>query len=105
MVAAKVNGWFDVDLTAYQIENPERGLFVAFCLLNWDYYVDQNAEKNHKGTGISGEYIKTPRLSFTQSEFKGVGNYSGSERGGAIRWHKSSLAEQTYLIRAVVAVD
>jgi hypothetical protein len=92
-----------VDISGYKIANPTNGFLVAFCLLNADYYKDQNAQKNH--SNYSGAYIKTPRLVFTTNEFKEVLSYKGTDHNTDISWHRDDYFKYNYLIRAVVVVE
>ncbi|MGZ3753910.1 MAG: carboxypeptidase-like regulatory domain-containing protein [Mucilaginibacter sp.] len=106
IVAAKKSGrWFDVDISGYKIANPANGFFVAFSLLNADYYKDQNAQKNHSGYSVSSAYIQTPRLGATSNEFKESLSYKGNDHITNISWHRDNYLKYNYLIRAVVVVE
>lgn len=67
IVAAKKSGWFDVDISAYNIANPENGFCIAFSLLNSEYYQDDNEWKNPTGM-YSGAYIRSPRMQITTND-------------------------------------
>ncbi|QKJ31658.1 carboxypeptidase-like regulatory domain-containing protein [Mucilaginibacter mali] len=94
--AKKKNDWFVVDISRYQVENPGSGFFVSFGLLDARYY---QVNSKYRGIFSSSADIKTPRLSFTEKEFKEVLSYHGSSNGS---WHPTSA---NYLIRATIAAD
>ncbi len=98
--AKKNNEWFDVDLSAYQIESPESGFFVAFALLDESYYKINTHYKAPRGVLGSSEEIQTPHIAFTQHEFKESQSYTGTPLA-KIKWHKDSFND-SYMIRATI---
>lgn len=99
--AKKNNAWCDVDVSAYQITNPRNGFFVAFCLLDKNYYeVKRSYKQDPVKTEGNSKFILTPRLAFNQNEFKEGLSYRGINDHTGWRWNKGPY---NYLIRAAIA--
>ena len=129
--AQKNNEWFDVDLSAYHIANPDSGFFVTFSLLNIEHY------KLKKGVKTTDEYgrpyetiddlgvhhnlgaesrsdIITPRLGATLIGKSKPGSYFSTTTLQDMSWHwepaRANLSyriygDLSYLIRATIAPE
>jgi hypothetical protein len=91
--AKKNNAWFDVDISVYDIQNPDGGFFVAFCL------IDSKNYKSSKGTDMF-----TPRLGMTDHEFADARSYRGEKKHGKWEWYKESFTFN-YMIRASIVPE
>ncbi|MFI5163045.1 MAG: hypothetical protein ACHQHN_17320 [Sphingobacteriales bacterium] len=91
--AKKNNAWFDVDISAYDIQNPPNGFFVAFCLIDAEHYQASNGAK-----------LLTPRLGMTESEFKSSLSFRGQYKYKKIEWHQEPF-DYNYMIRASIVPE
>jgi hypothetical protein len=104
--AKKNNAWFDIDISSYHIENPDSGFFVAFCLLDWEFYKIKKDYKNGfpQGTNYSGD-VAMPRLGITKNELKEEGqSYLGDNTYWGWQWLKDPF-NRSFMIRAAIAPD
>ncbi len=124
IVSAKQNNtWFDVDISAYCIQNPDNGFFVAFGMLNHEYY---NLKKGAEATNEFGQPwetidslgvhhvfgarntadVITPRLGVTLTELKEPRSYFSCTSLQNMSWHwEKDYFDRRYLIRATIAPE
>ena len=110
----KNNSWFDTDVSAYHIINPDNGFYVSFTLLTDEYY--QINKRIHTAdslknpnivTDIKPSELITPRLGMMkggkipQRSYFTV--YSITPKPG-IHWQKDYF-NFNYLIRATIASE
>jgi hypothetical protein len=119
----KNNAWFDVDISAYHIQNPDSGFFVAFGLLNLEYYklrkgakttdefgqpwetIDTLGVRHVLGTRIPADVI-APRLGVTSGGFKNPRAYFSCTTSQNMSWHwEKDYFNRRYLIRATIAPE
>ncbi len=91
--AKKTNAWFDLDISAYAIQNPGNGFFVAFCLIDAKHYKASN-----------GTQLLTPRLGMTENEFKNSQSFRGEYRHKEREWYKEPF-NYNYMIRASIVPE
>jgi len=100
--AKKNNAWFDVDISAYCIEDPDSGFFVSFCLLDTGYYkAKKGYDYQYNHMIWSSAYIATPRLGTTEHEFKESQCYVGGSGYWGWQWNKEPFND-SYMIRATI---
>jgi hypothetical protein len=100
--AKKNNAWLDIDVSGYQIETPENGFFVAFVLLDINYYKIHAGYQDGNGLVTSSEGLFTPHLGLTQHEFKEVLTFMKIHtRSGVVKWIKDVSGNNT-MIRATI---
>jgi hypothetical protein len=103
--AKKNNSWFDVDMSAYHIENPDSGFFVAYCLLGKEFYEIKKSYENELPEGAAnGKYVLTPRLGLVLDKLKHEQCYEGSNTYWGWEWRKY-IYNYSYMIRATIAPD
>ncbi len=95
--ANKNNHWFDVNLYQYQIENPDDGFFVAFVMLDANYYQMGRANWNT----IDGLYAITPNLGYTEGKLEKALSYLGVYTSWGFEWHKQ-VENITFMVRATI---
>jgi hypothetical protein len=112
--AKKVGAWFDVDISAYQIQNPDSGFFAAFSLLTNEYYKLKKGAATadeplaHNGLGASNlADFNIPRLGITLREYKTPRSYFSVENSASNKnWHwEKTYSNHSYLIRASIATE
>lgn len=121
--AKKDKAWFDFDISAYQIQNPDSGFFAAFSLLTIEYYklkpgakttdeygnkfetIDYNGVHHDLGTRNPADII-APRLgvkAFTRAK---PGSFHSVDTLQDMTWHwEPEYDNREYLIRATIAPD
>lgn len=103
--AIKNDAWFDIDISQYNIENPDSGFFVAFCLLSPGHYEIKNGTAKFDDITALGSYnVVSPRLGTTFHEFKETCSFTGENTYFGWEWHKN-LFNHSYMIRAVIASE
>ncbi|MDB5154391.1 MAG: hypothetical protein JWR54_3142 [Mucilaginibacter sp.] len=124
IVSAKQNNtWFDVDISAYCIQNPDNGFFVAFGMLNHEYYkLKKGAEATNEfgqpwetidSLGVHHVFgarntadVITPRLGVTLTELKEPRSYFSCTSLQNMSWHwEKDYFDRHYLIRATIAPE
>jgi hypothetical protein len=107
----KNNAWFDIDISAYQIQNPDSGFYASFTLLTYEYYKLKKGVKNTDDLGISYEYganntadIITPRLGMMHGKEKSEKSYFSVDRSfqNPNRHWQKDYFNFSYLIRATI---
>ncbi|WP_461453616.1 carboxypeptidase-like regulatory domain-containing protein [Mucilaginibacter sp.] len=105
----KNNAWFDADLSAYHIPNPDSGFYASFTLLTDEYYqinksirtADSLYSPNNVGNAAE---IITPRLGMMKGGKIPQRSYFSTEKGFPIThraWQKDYF-NFSYLIRATI---
>jgi hypothetical protein len=111
--AKKNNAWFDVDLSAYHIQNPDSGFFASFTLLNYEYYqlrkgakgTDEFGRRYEFGVSNSGD-LRTPRLSVISGSKQPKSYFSVARSLDNWEWHwVKDYFDLCYMIRATIAKD
>ncbi|HVV55932.1 MAG TPA: carboxypeptidase-like regulatory domain-containing protein [Mucilaginibacter sp.] len=98
--AKKNEAWFDVDLSAYHIDDPDKGFFVEFCLLDSSYYKIREGYK-FKDTGRDIVNFASPRLATHQNKSGGCRSYIWVRSIFGWGWEKGPYNDD-YLIRAAI---
>ncbi len=110
--AKKGDAWFDVDISAYNIESPCDGFYVAISFLDSGYYkIKKDAPTlNFLGNpleyGASPPNIIMPRLAYTADEFERPRTYFSINRSGEnmTRHWVNDYYNNSYMIRATILV-
>lgn len=110
----KNNTWFDTDISAYHIQNPDSGFYASFTLLTDEYYQINKNIRNADSLnnpynlgGIKPAEIITPRLGMMPGKKKPQRSYFSAEKGFPItnrRWIKDYF-NFSYLIRATIVSE
>jgi len=102
IVAAKKNkAWFDVDVSRYDIVNPENIFFLAFVLLDKTYYAVNSKSSRPKWASASSTDTQTPHLG-TKNGGKISPTYMKATRVGAGSWYRQRN-NLSCLIRAAIS--
>jgi hypothetical protein len=119
--AKKSNTWFDVDISQYQIQDPDSGFFVSFTLLTYEYYklkkgaitTDASGQRwatidtlgvHHVDAATNTADVITPRLG-VQSD-KQTRSYFTTTSLQNMSWHwQKEYDNRSYLIRASIAPE
>jgi len=109
VAAKKSNAWFDVDISAYNIENPCDGFYVAISMLDSGYYKIKKGAPTLDAMGQPIEYgadasnIIMPKLGFTE-EFEMPRSYFSINRSGEnmTRHWIPDYYNRSYMIRATI---
>ncbi|MDB5121830.1 MAG: hypothetical protein JWN56_3048 [Sphingobacteriales bacterium] len=96
----KKNHWHTIDLSNYEVNNPEYGFFVCFSLLSQDYYTRLN-DFYYKKFGYTEQW-QIPYLTASQFEFKEDLSYSRSPTYNDWRKEIDRSHHFNYLIRATI---
>jgi hypothetical protein len=121
--ARKDRAWFDIDISAYHIRNPDSGFFVSFTLLNYEYYkvkkgavtddgsgerwatIDTSGVRHYFGAWNAADVI-TPRLGVSSQESKQCRCYFSGTSLQDMSWHWiKDIYHSGYMIRATIAPD
>ncbi len=119
--AKKEWAWFDVDISAYHIKNPDSGFFVCFSLLDYQHYrpINQADTVAAAYSGESGSFGKrltpeesgqvkfsTPRICYTSDKFNPSRSYlyGYDAEDNRLHWLKE-YDNQSYMIRAAIAPE
>jgi hypothetical protein len=104
--AKKNNAWFDVDMSAYHIKNPDSGFFVAFCVLDERYY---KIKKGYQDSHIKiDSNFSTPRMGATEAHGLKQIQYMGEDTMFGWEWNDGfnpGWKQMNYMIRATVEPD
>jgi hypothetical protein len=108
--AKKGDAWFDVDISAYNIESPCDGFYVAISFLDSGYYkIKKDAPTlnflgNPLEDGASPQNIIMPRLAYTLDEFEMPRSYFSINRsiGNWTRHWVNDYFNNSYMIRATI---
>ena len=110
--AKKSNTWCDIDISAYNIESPCEGFYVAFSLLDSGYYRIKKGAPTLDAMGKPLEFgavpanILMPRLMDTEGEFGIPESYFSLNRSlsDLTRQWQKEYYNKSYLIRATISV-
>jgi len=115
IVSAKRNkAWFDVDISAYHIQNPDSGFFAAFSLLSYEYYQLKKGTETNDESGKHYEFganepadVITPRLGISWHRNVQLRSYFSVARSlENPEWHwVKDYFDQNYMIRAAIAPE
>jgi hypothetical protein len=112
IVRAKKEGWSDVDMSSYHIQNPDSGFYAAFSLLPYPYYQLKNVICAYIDTGTTNYLIDprdmlAPRLGVISHQIRETKSYlsvNGSK--GDMTWHWiNDYFNWEYMIRATIATE
>jgi len=120
--AKKSDAWFDVDISAYHIRNPDSGFFASFSLLEHQYYkvkkgvdtvdeyghpyeiIDYSGVHHYRGVYIPADMM-TPRLGIGSFDLMQC-SYSTWTTVQDWSWHwEKEPFNLSFLIRAEIAPD
>jgi len=118
--AKKDDAWFDFDISAYQVHNPDSGFFAAFSLLSIEYYklkpgarttdekgnkyetIDVDGVHHDLGTENAADVI-APRLGVHDFALAQPRSFHSVETLQNMRWHwEPEYNNWEYLIRATI---
>jgi len=110
--AKKSDAWFDVDISAYHIESPCDGFYVAISFLDSGYYKIKKGAPTLSFNGQPLEYgagpqdIMMPRIAHTVDEFEMPRSYFSINRSGEnmTRHWQQDYYNFSYMIRATILV-
>jgi hypothetical protein len=108
--AKKSNTWFDIDISAYNIENPCDGFYVAFGTLDSGYYNIKKGASKVDNVGQPFEFgarpqdILMPRLGYAADEFELPRTYFSVNRSleNWTRHWEHDFRNNSYMIRATI---
>jgi hypothetical protein len=108
--AKKSRKWFEADVSAYDIQNPDSGFYAAFCLLPYEYYQITYSRCSYDESGLTNEAIDAcdihgPRLGVIEHKTRETRSYLSVARSlENWEWHWiNDYYNWEYMIRATIA--
>jgi hypothetical protein len=121
--AKKDNAWFEADISAYHIVNPDSGFYASFTLLSYEFYklkkgadtADASGQRwvtidtagiHHDLGARNGADIIAPRLGVCSPEFKQTRSYFTCTTSQDMSWHwEKDIYNPGYMIRATISPE